>query len=61
MLIYIYLEQLNSNYASDLVYYIGDFVYSIGRVYDSDSQGSYVVAWFSGEFNVGNRFVFLIK
>ena len=55
------MEQLNSNYASDLVYYIGDFVYSIGRVYDSDSQGSYVVAWFSGEFNVGNRFVFLIK
>ena len=46
---------------SDLVYYIGDFVYPIGRVYDSDSQESYVVAWFSGEFNVGNRFVFLIK
>ena len=44
------MEQLNSNYASDLVYYVGDFVYYIGKVYDSDSQGSYVVAWFSGEF-----------
>ena len=46
---------------SDLVYYIGDFVYPIGRVYDSDSQGSYVVAWFSGEFNVAKPFCIFNK